>query len=93
MYGTITANGSSALTYSVALDGNATTNFYSQISSPASVDTAANDVLASISNLSDGLHEIVLTAHNAGKDQASEDTDLDAVVAFDSFELFMDGDG
>lgn len=93
MYGTITAADSSALTYSVFLDGNATTDFYSQISSPASVDTAANDVLASFSNLSDGLHEIVLTVHNAGEDKASEDTDLDAVVAIDSFELFMEGDG
>ena len=93
MSGTITANGSSALTYSVSLDGNATTNFYSRISSPASVDTAANDVLASFSNLSDELHEIVLTVHNAGKANDSEDTDLDAVVAIDSFELFMDGVG
>ena len=56
------------------------------------MDTAANDVLASFSNLSDELHEIVLTVHNAGKDSDTEDTDLDAVVAFDSAELFMDGD-
>lgn len=95
MYGTNTASGSRALTYSLSLDGNATTNFYSQISSSASVDTAATDVLASFSNLSDELHEIVLTVHNAGKAKAndSEDTDLDAVVALDRFELFMDGDG
>ncbi|KZT71800.1 hypothetical protein DAEQUDRAFT_706567 [Daedalea quercina L-15889] len=93
VFGTITTSSSSALTYSVSLDGNATTNYYSRISSPASVNTAANDVLASFSNLSDGLHEIVLTVHNAGQSNDTDDTDLDAVVAFDSFELFMDGDG
>ncbi|TFY69899.1 hypothetical protein EVJ58_g135 [Rhodofomes roseus] len=93
VFGTITANSSSALTYTVSLDGNATTNFFSRISSPASVDTAANDVLASFSNLSDELHEIVLTVHNAGATDSNDVTDLDAVVAFDSFVLFMDGDG
>ncbi|KAH9935776.1 uncharacterized protein B0H18DRAFT_977253 [Fomitopsis serialis] len=93
VFGTITANGSSALTYSVSLDGNATTNFFSRISSPASVDTAANDVLASFSNLSDEPHEIVLTVHNAGTTGSNDATNLDLVVAFDSFELFMDGDG
>ncbi|KAH9839208.1 uncharacterized protein C8Q71DRAFT_703803 [Rhodofomes roseus] len=93
VFGTITANSSSALTYTISLDGNATTNFFSRISSPASVDTAANDVLASFSNLSDELHEIVLTVHNAGATDSNDVTDLDAVVAFDSFVLFMDGDG
>lgn len=88
MYGTITSPASTnSLSYTISLDGTSTTNYVSSMSSSPSVDTAATDILAAFSNLTDTLHEIVLTVHNP--DTSSSTNAPDAVVAFDRAVVYM----
>ncbi|PCH36085.1 hypothetical protein WOLCODRAFT_140217 [Wolfiporia cocos MD-104 SS10] len=91
IHGTQVAPSSSSLTYSIALDGNATTNYYSSISAAASIETAANDTLASFSNLVDGEHEIALTVHNPGASSETDPISLDAFIALSHVDLFVEG--
>ncbi|CCL98691.1 uncharacterized protein FIBRA_00694 [Fibroporia radiculosa] len=91
IHGTVTAPASSSLSYTVVLDGNATTNYFSSLSSPATVNTAATDVLASFSNLADGPHELVITVRNPGTSTSASATDVDAAVAFDRAVVYIDG--
>ena len=58
------SSSSTDATYTVTLDGTATSNFLSNISSSATVNDAATQVLASFQGLSDGAHVLRLTMHN-----------------------------
>ncbi|KAH9948930.1 hypothetical protein B0H21DRAFT_689167 [Amylocystis lapponica] len=81
VHGTLTAPVLSTLSYSVTLDGTPTTNYVSTLSSPASVTSAVDDVLAAFSNLSDGPHQLVLTVRNPDTD--GNTTATGAVVVLD----------
>ena len=76
LFGTLvlpSSESSKDATYTVTLDGSATTNFLSHVSQPSTVDDAATDVLVQFENLQDGAHTLQLTMHNTG------DTNTDAV--------------
>ena len=76
LFGTLVlpSSGSSTdATYTVTLDGSATTNFLSHVSQTSTIDDAATDVLVQFENLQDGAHTLQLTMHNPA------DTNTDAV--------------
>lgn len=90
MYGTVTSPASTnSFSYSISLDGTSTTNYVSSLSSSSSVDTAATDILAAFSNLTDSSHEIVLTVHNPYASSGTDASGSDAVVAFDRAVVYM----
>ena len=66
LYGTLVpiSNDQSDATYSVSLDGTATTNFLSSITSSSTVLNADTDFLVSFKGLQDGGHTLQLTFHN-----------------------------
>ncbi|OBZ70850.1 hypothetical protein A0H81_09220 [Grifola frondosa] len=81
-----TSSDPNAPSYTVTLDGTATTNFLSSLSSPPSVLTASVDVLASFSGLTSGEHQIALTLRNPEEN----DPGGGAVLAFDRAVLEVD---
>jgi len=93
IHGTVTGLPSASMSYSISLDGTATTNYFSSQSPSASVGNATTDVLAGFSNLTYGEHEVVLTVHNLGVSGSSSAANLDAVVAFDRAILYMETSG
>lgn len=66
LYGTLVpiSNDQSDTTYSVSLDGTATTNFLSSITTSSTVLNADTDLLVSFNGLQDGRHTLQLTFHN-----------------------------
>ncbi|KAI0675399.1 hypothetical protein C8Q78DRAFT_1114225 [Trametes maxima] len=86
IYGTLVqplANDVLDVTYSVVLDGTATTNYFSDISSGAAVRDAESDVLASFKGLQEGPHSIQVTLHNPDGSGAAGNTTNGAILAFD----------
>ncbi|KAI0823615.1 hypothetical protein BC628DRAFT_1324565 [Trametes gibbosa] len=86
IFGTLTQSLSTNapdVSYSVILDGTATTNYISHVSPNAVVDSAATDVLASFQGLREGPHSILLTLHNPGGSGASGNLTDGPILAFD----------
>ncbi|KAI0645800.1 hypothetical protein C8Q79DRAFT_926934 [Trametes meyenii] len=86
IYGTLVqplADNALDVTYSVVLDGTATTNYFSDISTGAAVGDAETDVLVSFKGLQAGPHSIQVTLHNPDGSGASGNTTDGAILAFD----------
>ncbi|OJT15425.1 hypothetical protein TRAPUB_8013 [Trametes pubescens] len=77
------------LTYSVILDGTATTNFISHLSPNAVVETATTDILASFTGLTEGFHSLLLTLRNPGTGAASGNLTAGPILAFDRVQVQM----
>lgn len=88
VFGTLTQASSTDLTYSVILDGTATTNFISHLAPNAVVETAVTDVLASFQGLAEGSHSLQLTLSNPGTSSASGNL-TGPTLAFDRVEVQM----
>ncbi|KAI8994010.1 hypothetical protein BD414DRAFT_411509 [Trametes punicea] len=71
------------VSYTVTLDGTATTNYISNISQVPTVDTAANDVLVAFTGLPEGLHSIQVTLHNPGPSDSPANSTAGPLLAFD----------
>ncbi|KAL1945769.1 hypothetical protein VTO73DRAFT_1771 [Trametes versicolor] len=89
IFGTlIPASTDADFTYLVALDGTATTNFLSHLSSNPVVETATTDVLASFQGLAEGSHSLQLTLRNPGLASASGNL-TGPLLAFDRVQVQM----
>lgn len=77
------------LTYSVILDGTATTNFISHLSPNAVVETATTDILASFTGLTEGFHSLLLTLRNPGTGAVSGNLTAGPILAFDRVQVQM----
>ncbi|KAJ8494992.1 hypothetical protein ONZ51_g1991 [Trametes cubensis] len=71
------------ITYTVVLDGTATTNYLYNISTVPTVDTAASDILASFGGLAAGLHSVQLTLHNPDVNGKPGNSTSGPLLAFD----------
>ncbi|KAH9892667.1 hypothetical protein C8Q73DRAFT_649267 [Cubamyces lactineus] len=71
------------VSYTVVLDGTATTNYISNISSVPTVDTAANDILASFRGLAAGTHSVQLKLHNPDVNGKPGNSTSGPLLAFD----------
>ena len=86
LYGTLvlpSSSDQSDATYTVNLDGTSTTNFITSRSSPATVDTADIDILASFSGLQDGSHTLQVTFHNSDGGANGGNSTEGPLIAFD----------
>ncbi|TFK80327.1 hypothetical protein K466DRAFT_637744 [Polyporus arcularius HHB13444] len=70
-------------TYSVILDGTATTNFIASLSKPAIVQDAATDILVSFRNLQDGQHTLQVVLHNPDDTDDVGNSTSGPMIAFD----------
>lgn len=71
-------------TYTVVLDGTATTNFNQQLSQTPTVDGAATDILVAFRNLPDRQHRLQLTFHNPNdNDNNIGNSTAGPILAFD----------
>ncbi len=70
-------------TYSVILDGTATTNFIASLSKPAIVQDAATDILVSFRNLQDGQHTLQVVLHNPADTDDVGNSTSGPMIAFD----------
>ena len=70
-------------TYTVTLDGTATTNFIASLSKPAVVQNAATDVLVSFRHLQDGPHTLQVVLHNPGDSDNVGNSTSGPIIAFD----------
>ncbi|KAI0335128.1 hypothetical protein GY45DRAFT_1241336 [Cubamyces sp. BRFM 1775] len=71
------------ISYTVLLDGTATTNYISHLSTVPTVDTAANDILASFGGLAAGSHSVQLMLHNLDVNGTPGNSTSGPLLAFD----------
>ena len=85
LFGTLVppVSGSNDASYSVILDGTATTNFLSSISQQPTVNNAVTDVLVAFSNLADGVHTLRVTMHNPSDTDTVGNSTAGPILAFD----------